>query len=151
MATYEGKRDNGSAVVHIDGAPLHPRNDLVNHSPDGFEWGYAGSGPSQLALAILAHHFREAGDSEELADYKAGALYHDVKLKLITTLPKEGWQFDTHVVADTVSMVVKDKAEDTFVRATQIEVENRRLLRDLSECYELLEQKEAERDSPSIP
>lgn len=33
---------------------LNPRHDLINHSPDGFEWGYAGSGPSQLALAILA-------------------------------------------------------------------------------------------------
>jgi len=26
---------------------------LVNHSPDGFNWGYGGSGPAQLALAIL--------------------------------------------------------------------------------------------------
>lgn len=26
---------------------------LRNHSPDGFNWGYGGSGPSQLALAIL--------------------------------------------------------------------------------------------------
>lgn len=25
----------------------------VNHSPDGFEWGYAGSGPAQSAYAIL--------------------------------------------------------------------------------------------------
>lgn len=24
-----------------------------NHSPDGFQWGYGGSGPAQLALAIL--------------------------------------------------------------------------------------------------
>jgi hypothetical protein len=26
---------------------------LVNHSPNGFEFGYHGSGPSQLALAVL--------------------------------------------------------------------------------------------------
>src|SRR5690606_28865690 len=26
----------------------HPR-----HSPDGFEWGYGGSGPADLALALL--------------------------------------------------------------------------------------------------
>lgn len=31
---------------------LPPRTDLVNHSPTGFEWGYAGSGPAQLALAL---------------------------------------------------------------------------------------------------
>lgn len=28
---------------------------VVNHSPDGFQWGYLGSGPAQLALAILLH------------------------------------------------------------------------------------------------
>ena len=26
---------------------------LYNHSPDGFNWGYSGSGPAQSALAIL--------------------------------------------------------------------------------------------------
>ena len=26
---------------------------VVNHSPDGFQWGYSGSGPAQLAAAIL--------------------------------------------------------------------------------------------------
>lgn len=26
---------------------------VFNHSPDGFEFGYAGSGPAQLALALL--------------------------------------------------------------------------------------------------
>lgn len=30
-----------------------PSQGVVNHSPDGFMWGYGGSGPSQLALAIL--------------------------------------------------------------------------------------------------
>ena len=33
---------------------LKLRTDLRDHSPTGFEWGYPGSGPSQLALAILA-------------------------------------------------------------------------------------------------
>lgn len=27
-----------------------------NHSPDGFEWGYGGSGPAQTALAILMRY-----------------------------------------------------------------------------------------------
>jgi hypothetical protein len=44
--------------------PLNPRNDLCNHSPNGFEWGYEGSGPAQLALAILADHLE--GRSELL-------------------------------------------------------------------------------------
>lgn len=29
----------------------------VNHSPDGFQWGYSGSGPAQLAFALLAEVF----------------------------------------------------------------------------------------------
>ena len=33
--------------------PLDPRNEVANHSPTGFEVGYMGSGPAQLALAIL--------------------------------------------------------------------------------------------------
>ena len=33
---------------------LNPRLDLVNHSPAGLAWGYFGSGPSQLSLALLA-------------------------------------------------------------------------------------------------
>lgn len=41
--------------VEINGQSLSPQESqkIVNHSPDGFAWGYGGSGPSQLALAIL--------------------------------------------------------------------------------------------------
>ena len=37
--------------------PLEPSLKLQNHSPTGFEIGYHGSGPAQLALAILLHEF----------------------------------------------------------------------------------------------
>ena len=39
-------------AVHIAGRSeeVQPRHDLANHSPDGFSWGYVGSGPAQLAL-----------------------------------------------------------------------------------------------------
>jgi hypothetical protein len=42
-------------VIRVDGEVLAPERSLAvrNHSPDGFECGYAGSGPAQLALAIL--------------------------------------------------------------------------------------------------
>ena len=41
--------------VSIDGKLLSPARSLkvCNHSPDGFCWGYGGSGPAQLALALL--------------------------------------------------------------------------------------------------
>lgn len=44
------------AVLTVEGGfrPLRHRLDLANHSPDGLSWGYAGSGPAQLALALCA-------------------------------------------------------------------------------------------------
>lgn len=60
--TYVGFRQPGVAgpgrVDRIDAdgtrSELPLRLDLANHSPDGFQWGYAGSGPAQLALALVA-------------------------------------------------------------------------------------------------
>ena len=42
-----------SLVEYGVARPLPVRLDVYNHSPDGFSWGYQGSGPAQLALAIL--------------------------------------------------------------------------------------------------
>ena len=41
--------------VLLDGDYLMPNKSqaVINHSPDGFSWGYNGSGPAQLALAII--------------------------------------------------------------------------------------------------
>jgi hypothetical protein len=50
----EAGRDNTTTVL-LNGKLLDPRasQQVMNHSPDGFNWGYSGSGPAQLALAIL--------------------------------------------------------------------------------------------------
>jgi hypothetical protein len=62
MAHYYGDKSNSPAgpqdvFCHTDQGEkrLDPRpsQKLFNHSPDGFQWGYGGSGPAQLALAIL--------------------------------------------------------------------------------------------------
>jgi hypothetical protein len=47
--------------VHIGGNYLAATESLrlKSHSPDGFNWGYSGSGPAQLALAILLYFFPE--------------------------------------------------------------------------------------------
>lgn len=50
FVTIEDHREGGA----IESRALPPRFDLFNHSPTGFECGYYGSGPAQLALAILA-------------------------------------------------------------------------------------------------
>lgn len=39
--------------------PLPEYYGLCKHSPDGFSWGYNGSGPSQLAFAIIHNVFHD--------------------------------------------------------------------------------------------
>lgn len=56
MKTYRGRRTGETVEVTVDDTPLDPRLDLRDFQASGFEWGYEGSGPSQLALAILADH-----------------------------------------------------------------------------------------------
>lgn len=54
METCVIKGEGATRRVWIDGVELvpGPSQAVFNHSPDGFNWGYAGSGPAQLALAI---------------------------------------------------------------------------------------------------
>ena len=60
MKTYYSERTQGSGEENVwvseNGIdrllPVEPSLKVVNHAP-GFQWGYAGSGPSQLAMAIL--------------------------------------------------------------------------------------------------
>lgn len=44
-----------NSSVYVNGKWLNPKpsQKIRSHSTTGFSWGYAGSGPSQLALAIL--------------------------------------------------------------------------------------------------
>jgi hypothetical protein len=55
MKTHTLKGLASTREVWLDGKLLSPEESLKfrNHSPDGFCWGYGGSGPSQLALAIM--------------------------------------------------------------------------------------------------
>jgi hypothetical protein len=44
---------------------------VVRHSLEGFEWGYVGSGPLDLALSILVDHFKEEHGLIEFAHFHA--------------------------------------------------------------------------------
>lgn len=74
--TYRGTRIHGSPLIYVElnGSQgqvlsvhqLTPESSLKvwAHSPTGFEWGYCGSGPAQLALAIVL----DATGSPKLAE-----------------------------------------------------------------------------------
>jgi hypothetical protein len=97
--TYVMSRRGGYADANVrQGAcefPLNPRLDLARHSPDGFEWGYHGSGPAQLALAILADALNN--------DRRALSLYQQFKREAIAVQPRDrDWEL-SH--ADVIQMV----------------------------------------------
>ena len=70
---------NKEREVYLDGKWLSPARSQKyhNHSPDGFNWGYEGSGPAQLALAIM---LKLTGKADG---------YQDFKRRVIATLPTE--------------------------------------------------------------
>ena len=86
MKTYVGKlcEDGAYRVVIEDErggvSPLPLRLDLANKSPTGFSWGYSGSGPAQLALALLA---------DAIGEKEALEVYQDFKRDYVAVLPAE--------------------------------------------------------------
>ena len=91
MKHYSGRREGRAVIVTVDGRNLNPRLDLWNHSPTGFEWGYCGSGPAQLALAILADHF--------FVEEQALEFYQRFKWAVIAELPPREWILTSEDVA----------------------------------------------------
>ncbi len=98
MKTYTGHRTEGGCAVVVSasdaGRGLDPRFDLRIHSPSGFEWGYGGSGPAQLALALAADVL---GDDEAALD-----VYQRLKFHVVGRLPTDGWTLTEAELADVL-------------------------------------------------
>ena len=97
MKTYTGRREYHLTIVTVNDRPLDPRLDLWEHSPSGFEWGYGGSGPAQLALALLADHL---GDDE-----LAMALHQDFKLAVVAKLSQPTWLLTSDQIEEAVQLL----------------------------------------------
>lgn len=69
MKIIRDRKSPDSCIVELDNESHRTKLSLeksfriTDHSPDGFQWGYSGSGPAQLAAAILY----EITDDTELA------------------------------------------------------------------------------------
>lgn len=97
---FEGEFSN---EVLVDGFPLDPKISLAisNHSPDGFNWGYGGSGPAQTALAILLVF---------MPIRMAIELYQRFKFSVVASFPKRG-DFKQQVkLRDIITRIVNDPA-----------------------------------------
>ena len=81
-------RPGGEVLITVGGAPLDWRSSLAvrNHSPTGPAWGYGGSGPAQLALAILLAVTDEA---------TAERFYQQFKWSVIAPIEADRWALDS--------------------------------------------------------
>lgn len=85
MRTYQGIPPHTVLVLPTPttSRPLALALDVRNHSPSGFSWGYAGSGPSQLALALCL---------DCVGRRRAPYVYQEFKFRVIAKLPGDkGW------------------------------------------------------------
>ena len=65
---YHGDRTIDGVVVCVDGALLDAQLMLHTFTDRGFEWGYEGDGPRQVALAILVAHTGDTGRAQTLCE-----------------------------------------------------------------------------------
>lgn len=84
--THDVQKELGNVIgyvadhsVYVNGRKIdiHKSQKIRQHSPTGFSWGYAGSGPSQLALAILL---------EITTEQRAKLFYQEFKWEIISKL-----------------------------------------------------------------
>jgi hypothetical protein len=112
MNTYHGWRD-ADGTCHVEVIPdsggrkrrLRLRLDLDNHSPTGFEWGYGGSGPAQLALALLAD---ATGN-----DRRAVKLHQRFKWKIIAPIKRDEEWFMTGLDVCAAATVIETTSPES--------------------------------------
>ena len=107
MKLYQARRQGGAADVMVNGRPLNARLDLYNHSPTGFEWGYCGSGPAQLALAILADHLSDDGEALNL--------YQRFKWAVVAGLPAQGWTLSSDEINQALQRIREEETQGVSV------------------------------------
>jgi hypothetical protein len=110
MKTYRGqivsRYQSHLVVVEENGTTrkLDPRpsQKINNHSPDGFSWGYGGSGPAQLSLAILLDLYGDETIAREN--------YQDFKWDVIANLPMDkAFELTEQQVRDSLDKLAKQE------------------------------------------
>lgn len=109
--TFFGARSVSDGTCHVKvlikgrrPAPMPMYLDVANYSPTGFEWGYEGSGPTQLALALLLEVLGTGRDALE----RALRLCDAFKRKVVAKLPHERWRLEGVEIEHFVRAIEND-------------------------------------------
>lgn len=83
---------------------------VIHHSPTGFEWGYGGSGPADLALNVVEAILRQSGFTGKMVKCYDGAcfalafeLHQEFKEAFIVGAPPAGGRLDYGIMAEWVN------------------------------------------------
>lgn len=109
VASLSAYADKDKRQVFLNEQLLHPEKSLklVNHSPTGFAWGYGGSGPAQMALAVLL---------ELLPQETALKNYQIFKEKILTQVEPHFFEIQIEICIfedDTIDAVILKENERT--------------------------------------
>lgn len=131
VVRYEGERMYGETrvyVVHDDGRRGRLEHRIFCHSAGGFDWGYGGSGPSELALNLLAHALGDESTCPRCKGtrrYRASRCFEcagvgvadpvwrahqDFKWAFIAGLPENRWSLERSDVLEWWSRISHVKA-----------------------------------------
>jgi hypothetical protein len=99
-----GERQRETAVLVVDRDGAAPLRHHVQHSPTGFEWGYAGSGPAELARCILIEHFDLHEEVERDRDLMLPVSHQDFKFENVATLERDGFVLSDETVGEWVAL-----------------------------------------------
>lgn len=108
---YVGRRRRGELVVtrRPEDTELTPDRslDLVNHSPSGFEVGYRGNGPAQLACALLLNYY----DDEQFAREH----YIAFRNQVVSQLECDGAAACWHLTGEEIDAAMATLTDDVVV------------------------------------
>jgi len=104
---YAAIRDEDENTITVsDEKGTRPLRHIVYHSPTGMEWGYGGSGPSDLARSILA----------DFAGVKvADTFYQDFKWDFIAKQPEKGFQISGQEILNWLKRRIENDNNDNKV------------------------------------
>lgn len=89
-------------------AKLNPHLEVMNKSPTGYAWGYGGSGPAQLAFALLA---AVIGVERAQDPY----LFQRFKSEIIVQLDKhQGWVLTEDKIRSWVVECLRERYESNL-------------------------------------
>lgn len=108
MKRYKGKLKGegagGQAITVQENGRVYALKHIVRHSPDGFNWGYGGSGPADTALSILA---------DCLGPEQANRLYQPFKWDFVS-----GWGSEWSITEEEIREWIEKEAG--LIRDTEI-------------------------------